>query len=136
MSTVTLTGAPLARFLRSDDLNAIRVALRHEHPADIVGVIGDMPSKDMGRIRLCLDELKQATLFGNFSNDTQKPLAGALDLRDMARILGAMAHDERADRLAELEGDQKNALLRSWPRPSARTCASWPPVPKGRPVRS
>ncbi|NYS23623.1 magnesium transporter [Rhodobacteraceae bacterium 2376] len=111
MNTVTLNGAALDRFLRNNDLNSIKVALRHEHPADIVGMIGDMTPEDMSRVLLCLDEAKQATLFGYFSHDTQKQLAQALDRRDMARIFGAMAHDERADLFAELEDDQKNALL-------------------------
>ncbi len=109
--TLTLTRSALERFLRTDDLGSIRVALRHEHPADIVGLIGAFEPADTARVLLCLEEHKQATLFGYFDHETQKTLAEALDRHDMARIFGAMAHDERADLFAELDEDQKNALL-------------------------
>lgn len=111
MTTATLNAATLEQFLKVDDLNSIRVALRHEHPADIVGMIGDFPPETMAKVLLCLEEHKQATLFGYFDHETQKQLAETLERRDMARIFGAMAHDERADLFAELDEEQKNALL-------------------------
>ncbi|MCC5985444.1 MAG: magnesium transporter [Rhodobacteraceae bacterium] len=111
MNTAPLNAATLDRFLRLDDLNSIRVALRHEHPADIVGMIGDFTPENMAKVLLCLEEHKQATLFGYFGHETQKQLAETLDRRDMARIFGAMAHDERADLFTELDEEQKNALL-------------------------
>ena len=55
-------------------------------------MIGGMPPEDMARALLCLDEDKQATLFGHFSHDTRTQLAQALDRHDVARIFGAMAH--------------------------------------------
>ena len=107
----TMNAQAIDRFLRMDDTQSIKVALRHEHPADIVGMIGEMPVADMARVLLCLELPKQATLFGYFDHDTQVELAGALDRAEMARIFGAMAHDERADLFAELTEEQRNALL-------------------------
>jgi magnesium transporter len=101
----------IARFLRADDTGSIATALRHEHAADIVAMIEDMPVEDMAKVLLCLDENRQATVFGYFDHETQVDLAEVLDRKDMARIFGAMAHDERADLFAELTDEQKNALL-------------------------
>ena len=109
--TIDINADAIARFLRMGDTQSIKVALRHEHPADIVGMIGEMPVEDMASVLLCLERHKQATLFGYFDHDTQVELAGALDRSEMARIFGAMAHDERADLFAELTEDQRNALL-------------------------
>ena len=111
MDTANMNAATLERFLRVDDMNSIRVALRHEHPADIVGMIGEFSVEDTAKVLLCLEEHKQATLFGYFDHETQKQLAQTLDRRDMARIFGQMVHDERADLFAELDEEQKNALL-------------------------
>ena len=109
--TATLTANALSRFLQADDRQSIAAALRHEHPADIVGMIGEMPVQEMAQILLCLEANKQATLFGYFDHETQVELAAALERTDMARIFGAMAHDERADLFAELTEEQRNALL-------------------------
>lgn len=111
MTTVRMNAAAIDRFLRLDDLHSIRVALRHEHPADIVGMIGVLPNADVARVILCLDQPRQATLFGYFAPETQMQLARLMDRRDMARIFGAMAHDERADLFAKLDEEQRNALL-------------------------
>jgi len=110
-TTLTLNGHAIARHLRLDDLDSIRAGLAHEHPADIVGLIGDLPLADIARVILCLDPARQATLFGYFEPDTQNALAARLERHDMARILGAMAHDERADLFTELTETQRNALL-------------------------
>lgn len=111
MTTLTLNRFAVERYLRMDDLPSIRAALAHEHPADIVGLVGEMPLADIARVILCLEPPKQATLFGYFDHDTQTDLADHLDRHDMARIFGAMAHDERADLFAELTETQRNTLL-------------------------
>ena len=110
-TTIDINAHAIARFLRSGATNSIAEALRHEHAADIVAMIEDMPVEDMAKVLLCLDEDRQATVFGYFDHDTQVELAEILDRREMARIFGAMAHDERADLFAELTEEQKNALL-------------------------
>ena len=109
--TATMNANAISSFLRTGDKKSIAVALRHEHPADIVGMIGEMPVQDMAQVLLCLETNKQATLFGYFDHETQVELAAALERTDMARIFGAMAHDERADLFAELTEEQRNALL-------------------------
>lgn len=110
-TTATINAHALARWLRVDDLKSLSTALRDMHPADIVGVVGEFTPDDTARVLLCLDQDKQATLFGYFPPETQVALAEAIDRRDMARIFGAMAHDERADLFAELDEAQKSALL-------------------------
>ncbi|MFC7703678.1 magnesium transporter [Plastorhodobacter daqingensis] len=101
----------ITRALKNGDMTPVAQVLRHEHPADIVGMIGTLPLRDVARVLLCLDHVRQATLFGYFNAETQVALAHAIDRADMARIFGAMAHDERADLFARLNEAQKEALL-------------------------
>ncbi|MCC5988991.1 MAG: magnesium transporter [Pararhodobacter sp.] len=109
--TTDITTREIARLLEAGDTQTLAEELRHEHAADIVAMIEDMSVEDMAKVLLCLDEHRQATVFGYFDHETQVDLAEALDRKDMARIFGAMAHDERADLFAELTEEQKNALL-------------------------
>lgn len=126
--TVSLTTAAITRYLRLDDLNAIAAGLRHEHAADIVGLIGDLPTDDIARVLLCLDEHRQATLLGYFSPAKQTALARVIDRTEMARIFGAMAHDERADLFAHLSEEQRNAFLPGLAQAEdLRKLASFPP---------
>ena len=111
MTTATLNTHSIARFLHAGDTRAIAEALRHEHAADIVAMIEDMPITDMAQVLLSLDEHRQATVFGYFDHDTQVEMAETLDRKNMARIFGAMAHDERADLFAELTEAQISVLL-------------------------
>lgn len=110
-NTTDLTPAEIRRLLAAGDMQAIALALRHEHPADIVALMEDLPPAEMAKVLLCLDRHRQATVFGYFDHDTQVDLAEVLDRQEMARIFGAMAHDERADLFAELTEAQRNALL-------------------------
>jgi len=111
MTTATINAQAVTRYLRANDLRSIAVALRHEHPADIVGIVGDFPVEDIARVLLCLDEDKQAMLFGYFDHTLQVELARMLDRREMARIFGQMPHDERADLFTDLDAVQRNVLL-------------------------
>ncbi len=106
-----LNAIVIDRWLRVGDMQSISAALRDQHPADIVGIVGEMQADDIGRLLLLLPEAKQATLFGYFEPDMQVALATALARRDMARILAAMPHDERADLFAKLSEDQREVLL-------------------------
>jgi len=109
--TADITTKEIKRLLQAGETATLAEELRHEHAADIVGLIEDLPVEDMAKVLLCLNQDRQATVFGYFDHDTQVNLAEALDRKDMARIFGAMAHDERADLFAELTEEQKNALL-------------------------
>ncbi|MFD1910930.1 magnesium transporter [Halodurantibacterium flavum] len=111
MTTATINAQAVSRFLRANDLKSVSIALRDEHPADIVGIVGNLPVADIARVLLCLAEDKQATLFGYFDHDLQVDLARALDRRELARIFGRMPHDERADLFTDLDEAQRNVLL-------------------------
>lgn len=111
MNATTLTPQAIDRYLRLNELDAIAVGLRHEHPADIVAMIDDLPTEDIASVLLCLDEHRQATLFGYFTPKRQTALARVIDRAEMARIFSAMAHDERADLFAHLTDEQRTALL-------------------------
>ncbi len=65
-TTATINAHALARWLRVDDRKSLSTALRDMHPADIVGVVGEFTPDDTARVLLCLDQDKQATLFGYF----------------------------------------------------------------------
>jgi len=89
----------LGRYLRLGELGKIAEILRHEHPVDIVSMIGELPVGEVATVLSCLERDKQAALFGYFDHETQVDLAEVLDRAEMARIFGAMAHDERENLL-------------------------------------
>jgi len=111
MNKAILKAQTLDRYLRLGELGTIADILRHEHPVDIVGMIGDLPVAEVATVLSCLERDKQGALFGYFDHETQVELAEVLDRAEMARIFGAMAHDERADLFAGLTEQQRNALL-------------------------
>jgi magnesium transporter len=109
--TAKITANALRSFYDANDLDSICVALRRQHPADIVHQLDGFPPEHIARIILCLPEEKQPALFGYFDHDTQMEMARVLDRRDLARIFEGMSHDERADLFADLSEEQKAALL-------------------------
>ncbi|MGQ7246213.1 magnesium transporter [Halomonas sp. V046] len=64
----------------------------------------------------CLPVVRQASVFGHLPVDVQALAAGALDDRQLVRILEEMGSDERTDLFKALGDDRKEALLRRMAR--------------------
>ena len=106
-----LATATIRDLLAANDLGSIRIALRDQHPADIVDDLDGCTPADIARILLLLAERRQAELFGYFQPSNQVEVARELSRTDLARLITAMSHDERADLYKQLSPDQQQALL-------------------------
>jgi len=110
MSTTIVTAA-LHHHLTGNDLDSVRAALQDKHAADIANAIGDLAPAEASKILLLLPERRQAEVFGYLEPATQVEIAHQLSRSDLARLITAMSHDERADLFKRLSPEQQQALL-------------------------
>ncbi len=106
----TLTNA-LTTWLAAGDTASLREAVRTLHPADIANEIGSLPADRAGSLLAALPPDRQGTVFGYFDAPFQIALARALPRADLARIVSAMSHDERADFWKRLDPAARDALM-------------------------
>ena len=127
--TATIAARALRDFYDAGDLDSIRVALKGQHPADIVASLGEAAPEEVTRILLLLPVEQQATVFGYFEPERQVALARHMERRALARVMTAMSHDERADlfgRLSEAERAQLLPGLAQAEREDLRRLAAYP----------
>ncbi len=127
--TARIVNAAINGFLANGDVDSIRVALRDQHPADVAAALEDLGPVEAARVLLALPERRQAELFGYLEPTIQVELARQLARSDLARLITAMSHDERADLFKRLSVEQQQALLPGLAhaeREDIRNLASYP----------
>lgn len=108
---MTITNQALRSWLASDDQGSLRAALRPMHPADIANEIGDMTPAEAARLLRLLPADRQGIVFGYFDAPFQIALARTLPRPDLAQVVAAMSHDERADLWKRLDPAARDALM-------------------------
>lgn len=124
----TLTHA-LTAWLSAGDDASIREAVRTMHAADIANEIGGLPADQAAHLLTALPPDRQGIVFGYFDPSFQIALTRALSRADLARIVSAMSHDERADLWKSLDPAAREALmpgLAQAERDDIRRLASYP----------
>ncbi|MBW7056105.1 magnesium transporter [Paracoccus bogoriensis] len=106
----TLTNA-LTTWLASGDTASVREAVKSMHPADIANEIGGLKPADAARVLTALPPDWQGTVFGYFDAPFQIAMAKSLSRTELARIVTAMSHDERADLWKRLDPTARDALM-------------------------
>jgi len=109
--TAIITAAAFRDYLARNDLASIKAALADRHPADIAADVGELAPGEIASILLLLPERREAEVFGYFQPALQVAIAGRLSRPDLARLVTAMSHDERADLFNRLTPEQQQALL-------------------------
>lgn len=109
--TVILSINDLRARLEDSDLLGLREALTGYHPADLANDIGGLPPSEAAKLLRVLPQDDQGQVFGYFGPRFQIALARNLPRPDLARIVTAMSHDERADLWKALSSDQRTTLL-------------------------
>ena len=109
--TAIIAAAAFRDYLAQNDHASIKAALAHRHAADIADMIGGLDPNDIARILLLLPERSEAEVFSYFEPAIQVAVADALSRTDLARLVTAMSHDERADLFNRLTPEQQQALL-------------------------
>lgn len=106
----TLTNA-LKTWLAAGDIASVREAVKNVHPADIANEIGGLPADQAARLLIALPPDRQGTVFGYFDAPFQIAMARALPRAELAGIVTAMSHDERADLWKRLDPAARDALM-------------------------
>lgn len=109
--TKDIVGSALRAYLASNDFDSIRVAVEGQHAADLVNSIANLNPSETSKVLLLLPERRQAEVFGYFEPEVQVEIARELSRTDLARLMTAMSHDERADLFKRLSPAQQEALL-------------------------
>lgn len=116
-------------WLASGDENSAREALRSAHPADVANEIGGSPVEEASRILNLLPADRRGVVFGYFDAPFQIALTKAMQRGDLASLIAAMSHDERADLWKRLDPAARDALtpgLAQAEREDIRRLASYP----------
>ena len=101
----------LNALMRNGDVEAARVRIDREHPADIGSMINDLDPKEGWAVLELLTLDRQAETFGYLDHDVQVGLATVAPRARLAAIVVQMNADERADLYNELSDDQREALM-------------------------
>lgn len=106
----TLTNA-LKAWLEAGDTASVHEAVKTMHPADIANEIGGLKPAEAARVLTALPSDRQGTVFGYFDAPFQIAMAKSLPRGELARIVTAMSHDERADLWKRLDTAARDALM-------------------------
>jgi magnesium transporter len=97
--------------LRESDPDSLRQFLEEHQPADIATVLEQLePEEAIAALRL-VDAEDQAMIFGYLGPRHQVALADSMRRSELATVISAMPHDERADLYNRLTDEQRTALL-------------------------
>lgn len=123
------TAAAFRDCLARNDFAVIEAALAHRHPADLAETIETLDAREIVQLFLLTSDRRGAKIFGYFDPAMQVAVAGVLSRRELARLVTAMSHDERADLFNRLTEEQRQMLLPGMAhaeREDIRRLASYP----------
>jgi magnesium transporter len=109
--TAGIFNAALRTYLSNNDLESVKTALSDRHAADIADFICELDPQDIARVLLLLPARREAEVFGYLEPELQVEAAGRMSRADLARLVTAMSHDERADLFNRLTPEQQQTLL-------------------------
>lgn len=101
----------LLELLDSGDTATLRELAREHHPALIAQFVSALDSPDIWRVLTALETQQAAQLFSHLDLDHQVELATGSNRKAMARLLEAMAADDRADLVRRLDDTVQQELL-------------------------
>ncbi len=108
---IDIVAQELVLYLRAGDFGAVKAFFVLQELEDIADLLENMDAADalVGLRQLPL--IDQAELFGDLKPTTQVALADAMPRGELARIMTAMSHDERADLYKALDPIARSAVL-------------------------
>jgi magnesium transporter len=84
---------------------------RSAHPADLADELAERPAAEAARRLAALPVRRRAAVFGYIPPQAQGAIAHEMGRTDLAALVSAMSHDERADLFLRLEAADQEALL-------------------------
>ena len=106
----SLTNA-LNIWLAAGDIASVREAVKSMHPADIANEMGGLPANQAAALLAALPPDRQGIVFGYFDATFQIAMTRALPRAELAGVVTAMSHDERADLWKRLDPLVRDALM-------------------------
>ncbi len=106
--------APEARLLlEKDDREGMATFCETLHPATVADALaGEFTAEEVWRFLHSTSVANQAAIFAYFPLDWQVEMAEGAGRPEMARLIEAMSHDDRADLLRKLDPRVREGLLR------------------------
>ncbi|GAA3943333.1 CBS domain-containing protein [Actinomadura viridis] len=86
-------------------------AFERMKPADLAGVVHELPEKRRTEVAVALDDARLADVLEELPPDDQVDILGRLQVERAADVLEAMDPDDAADLLGELPTEQRERLL-------------------------
>jgi len=125
---VRFVALEIARLLGEGDTRAVAEFLESQEIADVAAYLEELDTeRGMQAMRL-LPLHDQAEVIGYLRPASQLTVAQQMGRRELARLMGAMSHDERADLFKQLDEDVQEAILPALSqaeREDLRRLAAW-----------
>jgi len=101
----------IARLLREGDTDTVREFLSSQELADVAAYLEELEGNDALAATRLLPLHDQAELIGYLKPSSQLVMATSIGRRELAALMSAMSHDERADLFKQLDEEAQEALL-------------------------
>src|SRR5690554_5113451 len=106
----TFVALEIARLLREGEEAVVGEFLGSQEIADVAACLEEMESADALTTMRLMPLRDQAELLGYLRPSSQLEIATRLGRRELAQVVSAMSHDERADLFKRLDEDAQEAL--------------------------
>ncbi|MGY6412391.1 MAG: magnesium transporter [Alkalilacustris sp.] len=103
----------IARLLAEGDTNSVAEFLANQEIADVAAWLEELDTQPAMQAMRLLPLHDQAEVIGYLRPASQLIVAAQMGRRELARVMAAMSHDERADLFKQLDPDAQEALLPS-----------------------
>lgn len=101
----------LLEFIQTGDHAKVQEVVDHVHPADMAIFIAALEDADVWRLLAMMSIQHAAAIFSHFDLERQVELASDANRTEMARMLEALPHDDRADLINQLDPQVADQLL-------------------------
>jgi magnesium transporter len=110
-ASLSVAGEAIRACLQERGSAAIKNLFDEHEPADIASLLDRLPAADALAIMRVAEVRDQALIFGYLAPGSQISIARLMNRRDLAAMMSAMSHDERADLFNRLDPDARDAIL-------------------------
>ncbi len=101
----------IARLLAEGDTASVAQFLEGQEIADVAAYLEELDTEPAMTAMRLLPLHDQAEVIGYLRPSSQLVVAARMGRRELARVMSAMSHDERADLFKQLDDDAQEALL-------------------------
>ena len=100
----------IARLLAEGDTNSVGEFLANQEIADVAAWLEELDTQPAMQAMRLLPLHDQAEVIGYLRPSSQLIVAAQMGRRELARVMAAMSHDERADLYKQLDTEAQEAL--------------------------